>query len=551
VVGGRAGNLYAPACVTSLLEDVGSISFDRLLRTLSMTFIRLTALAVAALPVTLCAQQPDLDAGAGTITEADYMRRVSVMAHDSMAGRDTPSPGLEATASYVASEFERMGLSGGAQDGSFFQRYPLRRVVVDQERSYLQKGGVLLEFGADVIPIFGDVMNGESEAGIVLVSGSGDLAAGLADGAVRGRHVVLVLSSTSGRVDQGVYRTLVALINAGAFSVLLTNPSGDDAWAANAASMLRSEVSRGWIQDGQPPVEYRPVLQVRASAVARLIEGSGFDVGALQARSGGALRVDRVAGANLMVALRYAEEVVTAPNVVALIEGSDPALRGEYVVVSGHMDHVGIGLPDENGDSIYNGADDNASGTAAVIEIAEAVVSLSTPPRRSMMFLLVSGEEKGLWGSEYFAENSPVPVDRIVADLNMDMVGRNWSDTIVAIGKEHSDLGETLERVNAAHRELGMTAIDDLWPAESFYTRSDHYNFARQGVPILFFFNGTHEDYHGRDDEVDRIDAEKAARIARLVFYLGIEVANATARPEWNPDSYARIVDGPSGRASR
>jgi Zn-dependent M28 family amino/carboxypeptidase len=130
----------------------------------------------------------------------------------------------------------------------------------------------------------------------------------------------------------------------------------------------------------------------------------------------------------------------------------------------------------------------------------------------------------------------------MVANLNMDMVGRNWADTIVAIGKEHSDLGATLERVNAAHPELRMTAIDDLWPEESFYTRSDHYNFAVQGVPILFFFNGTHADYHGLDDEPDRIDGEKGARIARLVYYLGVEIANADERPAWNPDSYNQIV---------
>ena len=132
----------------------------------------------------------------------------------------------------------------------------------------------------------------------------------------------------------------------------------------------------------------------------------------------------------------------------------------------------------------------------------------------------------------------------MVANLNMDMVGRNWPDTIVAIGKEHSDLGATLERVNSAHPELRMTAIDDLWPEESFYTRSDHYNFAVKGVPILFFFNGTHGDYHGRDDEVEQLDGEKAARIARLVFYLGVEIANADARPRWNPESYGRIVNG-------
>jgi Zn-dependent M28 family amino/carboxypeptidase len=208
------------------------------------------------------------------------------------------------------------------------------------------------------------------------------------------------------------------------------------------------------------------------------------------------------------------------------------------------MDHVGVGRPDAEGDSIYNGADDNASGTTAVIEVAEAMASLATPPRRSMMFLLVSGEEKGLWGSEYFAMNSPVPVERLVADLNTDMVGRNWPDTIVAIGKEHSDLGVTLERVNAAHPELGMTAIDDLWPEERFYERSDHFNFARQGVPILFFFNGVHEDYHQPSDEVGLIDGEKAARIAKLVFYLGFDIANADGRPQWNPASYPAIVGG-------
>jgi Zn-dependent M28 family amino/carboxypeptidase len=254
------------------------------------------------------------------------------------------------------------------------------------------------------------------------------------------------------------------------------------------------------------------------------------------------MRVDRVDGLTLTLTQRTVQADIAAPNVVGLLEGSDPDLRDEYVIFSGHMDHVGIGAPDENGDSIFNGADDDASGTVAVIEIAEAVASLPTPPRRSMLFLLVSGEEKGLWGSEYYSDNPSVPVESMVANFNTDMVGRNWPDTIVAIGKEHSDLGQTLERVNAAHPELGMTAIDDLWPEESFYTRSDHFNFARKGVPILFFFNGTHDDYHGRDDEPERLDGEKAARIARLVYYLGVEVANADERPRWNPDSYASVV---------
>jgi Zn-dependent M28 family amino/carboxypeptidase len=228
--------------------------------------------------------------------------------------------------------------------------------------------------------------------------------------------------------------------------------------------------------------------------------------------------------------------------VVGVLDGGDPRLADEFVVFSAHMDHLGTGTADANGDSIFNGADDDASGTAAVMEIAEAMAALPTAPGRSIAFLLVSGEEGGLWGSEWYADHPSAPIGRFVADLNADMVGRNWSDTIVAIGREHSDLGVTLDRVVEAHPELGLMATDDLWPGERFYFRSDHFNFARRGVPVLFFFNGTHDDYHGLDDEADRIDAEKGARVARLLYYLGLEVADAHERPSWNPESYAEVV---------
>src|SRR3989441_3451575 len=187
-------------------------------------------------------------------------------------------------------------------------------------------------------------------------------------------------------------------------------------------------------------------------------------------------------------------------------------------------------------------SDDDGSGTVAVVEIAEAFAGMNPRPKRSIIFLNVSGEEKGLWGSEFFANHPAVPITNIVGDLNMDMIGRNWRDTIVAIGKEHSDLGATLNRIAAAHPELDMQPIDDLWPDQDFYRRSDHFNFAKKGVPILFFFNGTHEDYHQVGDSPDKIDTEKESRVAQLVFYLGAEVANAAERPKWNPDSYRTIV---------
>jgi hypothetical protein len=504
----------------------------------------LAILAALAIHSAAFAQpQPILETGAATITEADYLRRVGVIAHDSMQGRDTPSPGLEKTAVWIADELRRMGLRGGAADGSFIQRYPLRSVMVDRQRSTLTGGARALEYGRDIVPLGAGGGEGESSGGVVLISGSTNPGNALTANAVRGHHAIYVLPEGSPGVDDDVYRVLLSIRNAGAASVFVTSPANDAVWSGDAARALRPSVAQpGSPQPTASSATFRPIMEIRDVSLVDLLRGRGVDAAALRARGTRDMRLDRVDGLTLTLTQRTVEADIAVPNVVGLLEGSDPDLRDEYVIFSGHMDHVGIGAPDENGDSIFNGADDDASGTVAVIEIAEAVASLPTPPRRSMLFLLVSGEEKGLWGSEYYSDNPSVAIENVVANFNTDMVGRNWPDTIVAIGKEHSDLGQTLERVNAAHPELRMTAIDDLWPEESFYTRSDHFNFARKGVPILFFFNGTHDDYHGRDDEPDRIDGEKAARIARLVYYLGVEVANAEARPTWNPESYASIV---------
>jgi Zn-dependent M28 family amino/carboxypeptidase len=224
-----------------------------------------------------------------------------------------------------------------------------------------------------------------------------------------------------------------------------------------------------------------------------------------------------------------------APNVVAVLPGSDPVLRNEYVVVSAHMDHVGVGQPDASGDSIYNGADDDASGTTALLEVAQAMAQLRERPRRSVIFLHVSGEEKGLLGSEWFSNHPTVPLGQIVADVNVDMIGRNNPDSVVVIGKTYSTLGETTNRLAGAHPELHLTLSDDLWPQERFFFRSDHYNFARKEVPAIFFFSGVHADYHRPSDQVEKIDTDKAARISRMVFYLVSEIANSAERPRWHP----------------
>jgi Zn-dependent M28 family amino/carboxypeptidase len=286
----------------------------------------------------------------------------------------------------------------------------------------------------------------------------------------------------------------------------------------------------------------KPVsVQVRAGAVSKALSGAGVDLAMVRSAAAPVARPLP----SLAVGIEMKDDIISslsAPNTVGILEGSDPKLKDEYIVYSAHMDHIGI-TPGQ-ADSVNNGADDDASGTVGVVELAEAFSRPGARPKRSIIFLTVSGEEKGLWGSNYFVTNPPVPIERMVANINIDMIGRNWPDTIVAIGKEHSDLGATLNRVNATHAELGMTAIDDRWPEERFYFRSDHYNFARKGVPILFFFNGVHEDYHEVSDSPDKINSEKEARILRLLFYLGQDVGNAARRPQWKPESYREIVDG-------
>jgi Zn-dependent M28 family amino/carboxypeptidase len=245
----------------------------------------------------------------------------------------------------------------------------------------------------------------------------------------------------------------------------------------------------------------------------------------------------------LTIELRLARRIIargTVPNVIGVLEGSDPALRHEYVAYSAHIDHIGVspGLPD----SINNGADDNASGVAGLLELVEAFSHPGVRPRRSILFLAPSAEEPGLLGSAHFTDYPTVALENVVADINMDLIGRNWPDSVIAVGPEMSDLGETLQRVVSAHPELRMTPIADRWPEERIFYRSDHYNFARKGVPILFFTSGIHPDYHQPTDAPERINGEKESRLVRLLFHLGATIADQGSRPRWRAESYRQIV---------
>lgn len=227
---------------------------------------------------------------------------------------------------------------------------------------------------------------------------------------------------------------------------------------------------------------------------------------------------------------RFPFNLGTGPNVAAMLQGRDATLLHEYVVVIAHLDGKGITSTAPVGlDSVRNGADDNASGVAAVMAIAEAMVAVGVPPRRSVVFLLVSAEEYGLVGSRYFVAHDSTVALRTVAALNFDMISRNAPDSLYVGGLTASTMGDLLLAALGDHPALGLSLVDLRSGG------SDHVAFWERGIPFLMFHAGLHPDYHKVSDEVGTVNAEKAARVARLGFYGAWAVAEAGARPGWKP----------------
>jgi hypothetical protein len=492
--------------------------------------------ATAPAPAAVEAQRD----AAAIITPQNYVARIGFLASDALRGRDTPSQGLEAAAAYIQSEFQRMGVEPGGGAGSYLQRweFPITRLTQDgvQMRFESPRRTIELRHGTDFV-----VDRGAPAAvsgGLVFIGAASDQLMSV-PGEVRDRVVVVLIA---GRYDRD-WRLLTTRVRrlaqeGGATAVMFVL---DPAFSADEMRTLTQRF-------GAPGGRLGGVRDITTWYIAYesardLFRTAELDLDGLRQRTG-AESSRPVPLAGVTAALDAPVEMLqdaNPANVVGVLRGSDPGLRDSYVVISAHYDHVGVGTPDARGDSIYNGADDNASGTAAVLGIAEAFAAMPTAPRRSIIFLLVSGEEKGLLGSRHYSDNPTVPSGQIVANINIDMISRNAADSIVVLGQEYSSLGRLVQRVNQRHPELGLTVAEDIWPEERFFFRSDHFNFVRLEIPALFFFSGVHEDYHRPSDTVDRIDADKGARVSRLIFHTIAAIANDPARPRWSEEGLAEI----------
>jgi len=502
------------------------------------------ALLLALLPGPVAAQRLVPAArGTASITAADVQRRIGIIADDSMLGRATPSPQLDAVAAYVAGEFQRFGLKPGGDSGTYFQHYPLEVSRFDPESStvrIMSRTPGSWRAGQDVLLVEGQPPAGAPAAPAVVITGSADAAGALDSTAVTGKVVFLAYGPALNAIAPKV-------LPLRPLAVMLVAAFPDSIWAKLPGHAASVSVRNPSSESG-PAIP--GVFVVRTATAGALLAQGGATADSLRAWGDRPLAAHPLMDVTLQLDVRQRVlQHASAPNAIGILEGSDPVLKKEYVLFTAHMDHIGTpsageGCTARGADSICNGADDDGSGTVAVMEAAQAFASGRERPRRSLVFMTVSGEERGLWGSAYFADHPTVPLADVIADLNIDMVGRNSKDTVAVIGREHSNLGVMLDSVATAHRELHIKPVGDLWPQEGLFFRSDHYNFAKKGVPILFFTTGLHPDYHQVSDSPEKIDAEKEARFARLMVHMGLAVANAPQRPRWKPESYKQIVGG-------
>jgi hypothetical protein len=500
--------------------------------------------------------------GVDTILAAQLRNYLSFIASDEMEGRDTPSRGLDTTAKFIGMNLERWGFKPAGDNGTFFQKIALRRDQLDGSHSSAEINGQKFNFGDDFLPnavganITGPLVyvgngwvvkskNIDSYQGvdvkdkIVVVYGEG-LPRGITQSDLTGRRGEDWANPALYAQQHGA-KGVLAIPDYG--MLLRWEPTRQRAMAVAG----RPQVEK-FMNQGNPTV---PAIWLSLRMATALFQGEKFDAATLLNRG---LSGDSVAPFELNAAKKVGftiavkSETPSTQNVVAVWEGGDPVLKSEYVALGAHYDHIGIGSP-VNGDSIYNGADDDGSGTTALLAMAEAVSHARQKPKRSVLFVWHCGEEKGLWGSRYFTEYPTIPLDHIVAQLNIDMIGRSKKEgdtnprnaslsgpnQIYVIGSTmmSTELGQLSETVNKSYLNLQYDLrYDDPADPNRFFFRSDHFNYARKGIPIIFFFDGVHEDYHRPGDEAQKIDYEKMEKVARTIYMTLWEVANLPVRPK-------------------
>lgn len=491
----------------------------------------------------------------------ELRQHLEYIASDALEGRDALSPGFRAAADYVAAHLRDASVTPAGDNGTYFQDVGIRRTTVDAPRAVVTLGETPFSHGTDYLA----PSPGKASGALVYVghgwrvpSKNLDPFKGLD---VKGKWLVTLPGSPEALTPLDLAKMAVDVdftqpeSNArqlGAIGIVKLPSSFDlNHWDRDK----NRETTRGELVVDRlsPPVQRLPQITAGTPLIAALFKGEAEDGEKMSSRGARrdpgpsfALDASKILSVDVPKVVRIEHTV----NVVGIVAGHDPTLKNEYIALGAHLDHLGR-ITDEKrikgGDDINNGADDDGSGVVALVTMAEAVAK-GPRPKRSLLFVWHTGEEYGSWGAEYFVNFPPVPIDRIVAQLNVDMIGRakypGVSQTgdsqltgptevyLVGSRRLSRELGDTCVAVNDAYLHLKFNyKYDEPDDPEKIYTRSDHYEYAQKGIPVAFFFTGLHGDYHRPSDEVSRIDFSKLQRVARTVLATAWTLANAPTRP--------------------
>jgi len=544
--------------------------------------------APAPAPAADALDAPDIAAALKAFQGSQIKQHMTVLADDALEGRGLGSAGYEGALQYVEKTVTSFGLAPAGENGGYRQRVPLRNSVVVENASAMTVRSAgrtrTLAYGKDFLlgadPLRAQVSIADTPVAFVGYGvsapalGYDDYGAGID---VKGKVVAflsgapaLLPSNERAYYSSGAAKEAEAVKRGAIGTISFTSPE-DPRFRWDVSVATGKQGGYAWVDAQGNPNRGDPALRGSASlnhsGVAALFAGAPTPAADVFAAAAKSTPQAFDLATRVSLTTQSTHQDVESANLVVRLEGSDPALKDEHVVYIAHVDHFGRGVA-MNGDAVYNGAHDNASGVAIVLDVARAYAALPTRPRRSVLFLFVTAEERGLLGSDYFARHPTVAKDGIVADLTLDMpfLFHPLLD-IVPYGAQHSTLAAPVAR---AAQHLGIAIGADPIPEQVLFIRSDHFSFVRQGVPSLFIKSGfktgdpardgaainaayRRDVYHKPNDDMSQpFDFDAGAKHAQLNFLTGWLVAQETARPTWNPgDFFGGLFGGAASGAAR
>jgi hypothetical protein len=494
------------------------------------------------------------------VTAKQLREYLTFIASDELEGRDTPSRGLDIAAMYIAQHLASWGLKPAGDNGTYFQKVPLRLSKVDTQATSLDFNGQPFAYGQDFLTSLNPA---DVAASSLVFAGNGWVVKSKNIDPYQGLNIKDKIVVVAGALPKGVTFAdlkgpvggewsspqFYAQQNGAKAVITFASFSGIANWEANKWNQAdKGQVAYGK-QSAAPTV---PMITMSPRLATNIFAGEKMTASAIFTK---AVTNDTFESFELKpekkvrLSVGVKTQDIHTQNVVGILEGSDPVLKNEYVAIGAHYDHVGMNPFFAGPDKIWNGADDDGSGTVSVMNIAEAFAKGAEKPKRSILFIWHAGEEKGLWGSDYYTANPTVPISSIITQLNVDMIGRyqNPGDEnhpqnkrlpkpqeVFTIGNKmmSTELGNIADEVNASFLKLNFNSqYDGPTHPDQFFYRSDHFNYAKRGVPIIFFMDGDHEDYHQPSDTVDKINFEQMQNVARTIMAIGWRLANIAKRP--------------------